>query len=343
MKRLEFRSDTMTLPTEAMRQAMRDAELGDDVCNEDPTVQRLEAMAAEMLGKEAALFVPSGTFGNQCAIRAHTRLGDEVIGSETSHIVHHEVGAAAVISGVQLRAIVPAPHDYITAEQIAPRIRTSGDIHEPDTGLILLENALAIGTVMPLQAMREVRELAQRQGVPVHLDGARIFNAALALGCAPAQIAAEVDSVQCCLSKGLGAPIGSLLCGTSDFIAKARKVRKLMGGGMRQVGVLAAPGILALTEGVARLPEDHANARLLAELLCEIPGVRVDRKRTQINMVFCRIDKPGRDEKGLVAHLKERGILVYDPEWWGVRFVTSREVDEDAVRAAAKAVAEYLA
>ena len=243
---------------------------------------------------------------------------------------------------MQLRAIVPAGHDYITAEQVAPRIRTSGDIHEPDTGLILLENALALGTVMPLAAMREVRLLARKHGVPIHLDGARIFNAALALGCPPAAIAAEVDSVQCCLSKGLGAPIGSLLCGTGAFIVRARKIRKLMGGGMRQVGVLAAPGIIALTDGVARLPEDHANARLLAKLFSEIPGVRVDPARAQINMVFCHIDKPGKDEKGLVAHLKAKGILVYDPEWWGVRFVTSRQVDEQAVRAAAAAVADYL-
>ncbi len=343
MKRLEFRSDTMTLPTQAMRDAMRDAIVGDDVCGEDPTANRLESMAAEILGKEAALFVPSGTFGNQCAIRVHTKPGDEVIVSEHSHIVDHEVGAAAAISGVQLRTIQPiAPNDFVTADQIARRIRTIDDIHQPDTGLILLENALALGTVMPLPAMQEVQTLARKHQIPVHLDGARIFNAALALKVPAATIAACVDSVQFCLSKGLGAPAGSLLCGTRAFIARARKIRKMMGGGMRQIGVLAAPGLLALTDGVARLHEDHANATLLARLLSEVPGIHVDPARVQINMVFCHVERAGKHEQGLVDFLKTRNILVYDPEWWGVRFAVSREVCEEDVRSAAHAVSDYM-
>ncbi len=342
MKRLEFRSDTMTMPTQAMRDAMRDAPVGDDVCGEDPTVGRLEAMAAEILGKEAALFVPSGTFGNQCAIRTHTKLGDEVIASELSHIVDHEVGAAAAISGVQMRAVRPASCDWLTVDDIAPRIRVSGDIHEPDTGLILLENALALGTVMPIAAMHGVYSLARRHGVPVHLDGARIFNAALALCIAARRIAACADSVQFCLSKGLGAPAGSMLCGSADFIRRARKIRKMMGGGMRQAGVLAAPGIIALTAGVARLHEDHDNARLLARLLSEIPGVSIDPARVQINMVFCRIEKEGKNEQGLVDFLKARNILTYDPSWWGIRFAISREVNVNDVRALASAVAGYM-
>jgi threonine aldolase len=342
MRRLEFRSDTMTMPTRAMRDAMRDAVVGDDVCGEDPTVVRLERMAAELLGRDAALLVPSGTFGNQCAIRTHTRPGDEVIVSETAHIVDHEVGAAGAISGVQLRAIRPASADYITADEIAARIRAVGDIHEPETGLVILENALALGTAMPVAAMREVKALAKRNGIPVHLDGARLFNAAVALGVSPAEIAGCADSVQICLSKGLGAPVGSLLLGDGDFIRRARKVRKMMGGGMRQAGVIAAPGIIALTEGAARLHEDHANAKLLAELLSGIPGIVLDPGRVQINMVFCRVARDGRSERGLVEFLKGRGMSTYDPGWWGLRFVTSREVGEDDVRELARAADEYM-
>lgn len=342
MKRfLEFRSDTMTLPTPAMRDAMRDAEVGDDVCGEDPTVNRLEALAAKLTGKEAALLVPSGTFGNQCAIRVHTKPGDEMIVCESAHIIEHEAGAAAALSGVQTRTIAPKNGTFITAAEIEPRLRTVEDIHHPDTGLVVLENATSWGTVMPLAEMRAVSELAQGHRIPVHLDGARLFNAAFALG-VPAAVATEVDSVTFCLSKGLGAPVGSLLCGTTDFIRRARRVRKIMGGGMRQAGVLAAAGQIALTEGVARLSEDHANAKLLAGLLAGLPGVKLDPASVQTNMVFCRLEGGSKAEQGLVDVLKGRGIRTYDPGWWGLRFVLSRETTAEDVRTLSGAVAEYL-
>ena len=342
MRKREFRSDTMTMPTEAMREAMRGAELGDDVCREDPTVGRLEAEAAKITGKEAALFVPSGTFGNQCAIRVHTSHGDEMIVCETAHIIEHEAGAAAALSGVQTRTIAPRNGEYITAEEIMPRLRVVDDIHHPRTGLIALENATSSGTVMPLEEMRRVKELAREHGIPVHLDGARLFNAALAMGVRPAAVASEVESVTFCLSKGLGAPVGSMLCGTSEFIERARRVRKMMGGGMRQAGVLAAAGLIAISDGAGRLGEDHDNAKLLAGLLAKIQGVVIDPGKVQTNMVFCRIDFPGKTEEGLAGFLRERGILTYDPGPWGLRFVTSREVTSGDVEALAGAVAEYL-
>jgi len=342
MRRLEFRSDTMTLPTPAMREAMRNAEVGDDVVREDPTVNRLEGMAAEITGKGAALFVPSGTFGNQCAIGVHARPGDEVIIAETAHVVEHEAGAAAALSGVQLRTVRPARTSHLTADDVAARLRLNEDVHEPATGLVVLENALSDGTVMPLTEMERIRELTARHRIPIHLDGARLFNAALALGVAARSIAELVDSVSFCLSKGLGAPVGSLLCGGLEFIDCARRRRKMMGGGMRQAGVLAAPGIIALTEGVSRLAEDHANARLLGELLAEIDGVTLDVAPVQTNMVFCHVRRPGRTEQGLVDFLAERGIDTYPPAWWGLRFVTSSRVDADDVRTLAQAVTEYL-
>jgi len=343
MKIREFRSDTMTLPTEAMRDAMRDAEVGDDVCGEDPTVNELQHRAASRLGKEAALFVPSGTFGNQCAIGVHASPSDEVIVSETAHVIDHEAGAAAALFGVQMRTVSPRAARFLTPCDIAPRIRTDiDDVHHPRTRLVVLENALADGTAMPVEAMREVRELTKRHGIAVHLDGARLFNAALALGVDALALAAEVDSVTFCLSKGLGAPVGSLLCGSRDFIARAVRLRKRMGGGMRQVGVLAAAGLLALDGGVARLKEDHDNAKLLASLFAEIPGVVVDVASVQTNMVFCSIDESrGKTMAGLVEFLSARKILTYPPMWWGLRFVTSSRVDEDDVRTLADEVRNY--
>jgi threonine aldolase len=339
----EFRSDTMTLPTPAMRDAMRDADLGDDVVGEDPTVNRLETLAAKILGTEAALLVPSGTFGNQCAIAVHARPGDEVIVSETSHVIDHEAGASAALSGVQLRCVTPAARSFLTANEILPRLRTVPDVHHPETALVVLENALADGTVMPVEDMRAVRALADEHGVRVHLDGARLFNAAWHLGVEPREIAACVHSITVCLSKGLGAPVGSVLCGSREFVEAARRRRKQMGGGMRQAGIIAAPGILALTEGVARLAEDHLNARRLAEALAAVPGVRVDLEQVQTNMVFLRVQAPDRSEAGLVDFLNGRGFAVYPPIWWGIRLVTSSRVDAADCTALAEAVAVYMA
>ncbi len=343
MKRREFRSDTMTRPTDAMRRAMAEAEVGDDVCGEDPTVNRLEAMAAELLAKEAALFVPSGVFGNQCAIGVHAGPGNEVIVSEKAHVVEHEAGAAAALAGVQIRAVMPQNGHYLTVADIAPRIRVGDDIHEPQTTLILLENALSDGTVMPVQAMLDIATLAHEHGIPIHLDGARIFNAALALGVEAVQLAAPCDSVSFCLSKGLGAPVGSLLCGTRAFVDRARRRRKVMGGGMRQIGVLAAPGILALTEGRARLAQDHARARRLAEGLAAIDGIVVDVDAVETNMVYVHLELPVRTGSDCVAFLESRGILVYPPLPDGIRFVTSLEVGDDDVDAAIAAMEAFAA
>jgi len=341
MQTREFRSDTMTRPTAAMRRAMAEAEVGDDVVGEDPTVTRLERVAADLLGKEAALFVPSGVFGNQCAIGVHACPGNEVIVSERTHVVEHEAGSAGALSGVQLRAVPPANGRYLTVADVAPRVRVGDDIHIPSTALVVLENALSDGTVMPLAAMREVQALARAHDVRVHLDGARLFNAALALGVEARELAAAADSVSFCLSKGLGAPVGSLLCGPAEFIARARRRRKVMGGGMRQVGVLAAPGLVALTEGRARLADDHRRARALVEGLAVIPGIVARPEDVVTNMVYVRVGLPGRSDDDLVAFLATRGVRVYPPLPDGVRFVTSLEVDDDDVAAALAAVREF--
>ncbi len=342
----EFRSDTMTRPTSAMRMAMAEAEVGDDVCGEDPTVNRLERVAAELLGKEAALFVPSGVFANQCAIGVHCRPGDELLVSEKAHVVEHEAGAAAALSGVQLRAVRPTNGCYLTVGDILPRFRRGDDIHHPRTGLVILENALSDGTVMPVAAMAEVHAAAARHGAAVHLDGARLFNAALALDVAPASLAEWCDSVSFCLSKGLGAPVGSMLGGTREFIRWARRRRKVMGGGMRQAGVLAAPGLLAIENWRGRLSDDHRRARALAESLSVIPGVLVNLPDVRTNMVYLKLvgrslERQVRLEEDLVRYLGAHGVRVYPPLEDGVRFVTSREVDDEDVRAAAEVVREF--
>jgi len=326
---IDVRSDTVTHPTRAMREAMLDAEVGDDVYGDDPTVQRLEALAAEVLGKEAALFVPTGNFGNQLALFTHCDRGDEVILGDDCHIVWHETGGAAVIAGVQLRTI-ESDNGVLRAEQVAKRLRIGSDIHWPKTGLICLENAHSNGRVIPLAAMAEVAALARRHQVPVHLDGARVFNAAVHLGCEVRDITQHADTVMCCLSKGLAAPVGSILAGPADFIARARRNRKLLGGGMRQVGVLAAPGILALTEMVARLPEDHARAQRLAERLAALPGLSVERSDVHINMVWFEL-APEVDVARLMAALAAAGIKANPPEDGRMRLVTHWQIDDAAL------------
>jgi threonine aldolase len=342
MSRLEFRSDTMTVPTQPMRDAMRDAEVGDDVVEEDPTTKLLEKRSAELTGMEASLFVPSGTFGNQCAVGLQVRPGDEVLLSETTHVIEHENGAAAALWGAQTRTVTPTRASYLTADDLAPRIRNHDDVHEPVTSLIVLENALADGTVMPLDEMRAVRQLASERGIRIHLDGARLFNAALALGVPASAICEHVDTVTFCLSKGLGAPVGSMLCGTETFVHRARKRRKLLGGGMRQVGVLAAPALIALDAGVARLGEDHENARLLVGLLADVDGLEVNEESVQTNMVYARVSRTGKSDQGLVDFLASKGIDTYPPLHWGVRFVTSSRVNAEDVKTLAGAIREYF-
>lgn len=321
---IDLRSDTVTHPTEKMRIAMANAPVGDDVYGDDPTVNALESLAKDLLGKEAALFVPSGTFGNQLAIMTHTKRGDEILIGEDCHILMHEVAAAAVLSGVQTRSF-PTQFGSAPLEKLEKMIRTE-DIHYPDTGLICMENAHSSGGVVSLENMKAVFTLAQSKNIPLHLDGARIFNAAVALGVDAKAIAAYADSVNVCLSKGLCAPVGSILAGSQAFITKARKNRKLMGGGLRQSGILAAAGIIALTEMVDRLSEDHKNAKYLADRLEEIDGCHVLRERLDINMVFFTLPESLISESALVDGLLSEHIKVNGQEDGEYRFVTNNGV-----------------
>lgn len=340
MNYIDVRSDTVTWPTEAMRVAMASAPVGDDVYGDDPTVNELERLAAEMMGKEAAIFVPSGTFGNQLALFTWCPRGSEVILGEQCHIIQHEAGAASVIAGVQTRPIF-APDGILSVDEIEARIR-GDDIHYPSTTLICLENAHSSGRVISLDSMKEVAALAKRYGLPIHLDGARLFNAAIALGVRAADIAAQVDSVMFCLSKGLCAPVGSMLAGPRDFIEKARRKRKIMGGGMRQVGILAAAGLVALKEMTGRLAEDHENARYLASRLRALPGLEVDTEALDINMVFFRLPA-GADGEALTAHLKANGVLINPPELGLCRFVTHYWIDRPAIDRVFALMQEFFA
>ncbi|HCO69020.1 low-specificity L-threonine aldolase [Mesotoga sp.] len=326
MKWIDIRSDTVTVPGKEMRRVMADAEVGDDVYGDDPTVNRLEEIASGILGKEAALFVPSGTFGNQLSILTHTLRGDEVIIPASNHIIVHEAGASAVIAGVQMRTL-DCDDGMPSVERIRKAIR-SEDLHYPRTGLICLENAHSSGRLIPMEYLKEVYELSRKRSIPLHLDGARIFNAAIAAEVSPAEIAAQSDSVMFCLSKGLGAPIGSMLVGTKEFVKKARKGRKIMGGAMRQAGIIAAAGIFALERMIDRLSVDHRNARFLAEGLSTIPGIEVFSERLDINMVFFKLTNKARSRL-IVETLLEKGIKINPPEGGEWRFVTNLNVSRD--------------
>jgi threonine aldolase len=314
MPAIDLRSDTVTLPTPAMRAAMARAEVGDDVYGEDPTVNRLEELAAERLGKEAALFVATGTMGNAAALIAHCRRGDDVIVGDLAHIWQAEVGGAARLNGSTLRPVPNLPDGTLDRTRLEHAF-ASEDIHEAPTGLLCLEDThnMCGGRVLAAATLRELAAPARRRGVPVHLDGARLFNAAVALGVPVAELAAEADSVMFCLSKGLAAPVGSLLCGRRDCIARARRARKLLGGGMRQVGILAAAGIVALDEMVERLAEDHANARRLAEALAGAPGLELRLDEVETNFVFFHVlDGTGQrtDPAPFMAAAAAAGVLV---------------------------------
>jgi threonine aldolase len=330
---VDLRSDTVTRPTAAMRQAMATAELGDDVLGDDRTVQELEAKAAELLEKEAGLFVPSGTMGNNIAISVHTRPGDEVLMDWDSHSLCYEVGAPAVLSGVQTRQF-HSVRGVPDTDEIARSI-TRADLHAPGTTMLILENTHNRhgGAVIPLAVMREIYGAVHSRGLVVHLDGARIFNAAVAAGVLASDFAAQADSVSFCLSKGLGCPVGSVLCGTRDFVEKARRVRKRFGGGMRQIGVLAACGIVALDTMIDRLAEDHANAKRLAEGLDDA-GYGVDPATVQTNMVYFTTAKPAKEVQDALA---EHGVLClpFGPNL--IRMVTHNDVDEEGIRRAARA------
>ncbi|HEX3012283.1 MAG TPA: low-specificity L-threonine aldolase [Syntrophomonadaceae bacterium] len=330
MSFIDLRSDTVTMPTDAMRKAMFEAEVGDDVYGDDPTMNELEAYAAQLAGKEAALFVPSGTFGNQLSLFTHCQRGNEVILGDDCHIVQHEVGAASVIAGVQLRTLI-TDRGILDPQEVESKIRDE-DLHFPETGLICLENAYSNGQVIPLDNMAEIHSIAQKHGLPIHLDGARLFIAAGYLGVDAAQITRYCDSVMFCLSKGLCAPVGSMLAGSHKFIARARKKRKLMGGGLRQAGILAAAGLVALRDMRIRLAEDHENALLLGKELSKLPGITVNQEDIHINMVFFDISQTGLSDASIVKEFLHKGIKINSAEGGLMRFVTHYWVSREDIR-----------
>lgn len=342
MKYVDLRSDTVTQPTKEMRAAMYDAEVGDDVYVDDPTVNKLERLAATITGKESALFVPSGTMGNQIAIMCHTKMGDEIIVHNDSHIVKHEAGATARLSGVNY-AIIDNPDHRMNRGDILARIRTE-DVHHPDTSLICIENPLgADGTVVTIQEMAEIYEVAQDHNIPVHLDGARLFNAATYLNVDVKDITKYTDSVMFCISKGLCAPIGSIICGDEKFIDTARKMRKLLGGGMRQAGILAACGLISLEKMVERLQEDHDNAKYLATQLNEIEGFSVHMDNVQTNMVFCTIHREGFDAEDFKTKLLKQGIKIGGYTGSMIRYLTNNDVNREDIDYVIKVMKETLA
>jgi len=341
LRYIDLRSDTVTQPTDEMREAMAKAIVGDDVYGDDPTIRLLEEKAAEAVGKEAALFVPSGTMGNQLAVMTHTKRGDEIVAGEHCHIVQHEVGAAAVLSGVSIRTI-RSENDIMDPIAVENAIRED-DIHCPETGLICMENALANGRVLPLERMSQIYSVAKKHNLPVHLDGARIFNAAASLVVEAKEIAQYTESGMFCLAKGRWAPVGSMLAGSKDFIAKARKNRKLLGGGMRQAGILAAAGIIALEKMTKRLHEDHENARYLAKRLLEIPGIKLDIDSVQINMVFFDISSLNISSDALVAGLFSKGIKINGVEDGLMRFVTNNDVSKEDIDYTIQCIKELTA
>lgn len=342
MRFIDLRSDTVTHPTPAMREAMYRAEVGDDVFGEDPTVRRLEEMAAERMGKEAALFVASGTMGNLVALLTHCGRGDEVIVGDRSHTFLFEQGGMAALGGITPRPIPNQPDGTLRLEDIQGAIR-SENVHFPRTRLVCLENThnMCDGAPLTAEYTTAVARLARAHGLRIHLDGARIFNAATALGCDVRDLVRDVDSVMFCLSKGLCAPVGSLLCGSADFIYEARRARKVVGGGMRQVGILAAAGIVALEQMTGRLAEDHARARRLAEGLAEIPGVQVGPVYTNI-FYFWLTDEVPLSPETFVARLKEQGVLVLGREDGRYRIVTHYWITDEDVETTLRAVRQVV-
>ena len=328
---VDLRSDTVTRPTPEMYEAMVNAPVGDDVLGDDPTVLELENLTAEMTGKEAGLYVPSGTMSNQIALASHCSPGDAILIEEEAHILYYEVGASALLAGV-VSWTLPSDLGVMDPDAIEKRI-TKRNLHTPGTALICLENThnRAGGTIIPLATLKEFRARGDKHGVPLHLDGARAFNAAVALNVPISEITQHVDSVSICLSKGLRSPVGSVLCGSRDFIEKGRIWRKRLGGGMRQAGVLAACGIVSLTKYVDRLADDHRRARTLASGLSEIPGVTIPWKSIQTNMVMVDLDCSA---TALVDKLAEEGVLCFPTAANRVRLVVHADInDQDIERA----------
>jgi len=342
---IDLRSDTVTLPTPEMRRAMAEAPLGDDVYGEDPTINRLQEMAAEMTGKEAGLFVPSGTMGNLAAILTHCGRGDEVILGKSSHTFLFEAGGISALGGVHPNQIPNRPDGTLDLDEIQSGIR-SADPHHPVTRLVSLENThnRCGGAPLTVEYTRAVREIAKQHGLSVHLDGARLFNAAAALGVSAKDLAAPVDSVTFCLSKGLCAPVGSVLCGSNDFILRAHRIRKQLGGGMRQAGVIAAAGIVALEHMVDRLQDDHQRAKRLAHGLAAIPGLLVDPGSPLTNMVFLNLEPETAplSAETLAERLAAQGVLVGAAGERRFRLVTHYWIDDSDIHQAISAFSAAL-
>ncbi len=341
---IDLRSDTVTKPTPAMRRAMAEAEVGDDVYGEDPTVNRLQERAAEIFEKEAAIFVPTGSMGNQIAVKLHTRPGTEVVIEERGHIFNFEMAAMAAVSGTLARPVKSTDGTGIlTWADIAAGLHVNSAYYVAPTGLVALENShnLAGGTVYPRACTEEICAQAHALNLPVHLDGARIFNAAAALGESVAALARPADSIMFCLSKGLGAPVGSLLLGTRAFIAEARGWRKVLGGGMRQAGVLAAAGLVALAESPQQLPADHANARRLAAGVAELPGIKIDVAQVVTNIVIFDVAGTGRAADEICAQLGERGVRA-SGFGTAIRMVTHYDVSSADIETALTALRAVL-
>jgi len=336
---IDLRSDTVTKPSPEMRRAMFEAEVGDDVYAEDPTINRLEKRAAEIFGREAALFVPSGTMGNQIAIKLHTHHGQEVICEERGHVFNYEMAMMAHFSGVVPRTVW-AEDGILTWEHVKSKLKTKS-YHAAKTGLVSLENThnMAGGTIAPPEVFDHVCDRVHDAGLPVHLDGARVFNAAVALGTDVAKLTAKADTVMFCLSKGLGAPVGSLLVGRAEMIDRGRNYRKALGGGMRQAGILAAAGLIALEQGPEKLAQDHANAKFLAQGLSEIRGIAIDHAKVQTNILICEISGTGMTSTELSGKLASRNVLANGVSPTLIRFVTHLDVSREQCAEALQVVA----
>ena len=336
---IDLRSDTVTKPSSAMRQAMLEAEVGDDVYGEDPTINRLERRAAEVFGREAALFVPSGTMGNQIAIKLHTTHGQEVICEERGHVFNYEMAMMAHFSGVVPRTVW-AKDGILTWQHVASKLKGK-NYHAAKTGLVSLENThnMAGGTVTPIDVFDDVCDRTHEAGLPVHLDGARVFNASVALGLPVDHLTGKADTVMFCLSKGLGAPVGSLLVGNAEAMDRGRIYRKALGGGMRQAGILAAAGLIALEKGPSKLAADHANARFLAEGLAQLPGFKIDPAKVETNILICDISNTGMTSGELSRRLAENRVLANGVNSQLIRFVTHLDVSREQCARALEVVA----
>lgn len=341
--KIDLRSDTKTLPSPEMRRAMAEAEVGDDVAGEDPTINRLEATCAERLGKEAGLFVVSGTMGNLVCLYTHTRPGQDLIIERWAHLYNFEVGGLAEICGLVARPI-EGERGRMTPEQVEAAITPADNIHKSPTGLLALENShnVAGGTVLTVEQTQALCEVAHAHSVPVHLDGARVFNAAVAVGVEVSELVAPVDTLQLCFSKSLGAPVGSMVCGPADFIEETRRVRKVFGGGMRQAGVIAAAAEVALEETPPRLAEDHANARLIAETLAELPGISIDLETVQTNIINFALEREDLDAEGLCEALAAYDIIATFRDFAHIRFVTHVQVTRSDAERVCAALEEVL-